>query len=289
MTRWTVPRRPSWALVVFLIACPTAVAQRHAVDLELVLAVDVSASIDAVEYGLQMSGLAAAFRHPEVVSAIEASTIGGIATTVVHWSGARAQAVAVDWTRISDAASAARFADRVGGVPRTIAGGATSISGAIQFALTEIQGNPFEGARLTIDVSGDGRSNSGPLPTTVRDQALALGVTINGLAIVKDQPFVDAYYQENVIGGPNAFVLRAEDYEDFARAIVEKLVREIGLPLSRRREPAGSIVAAFDRFLGRLESRDWGRYGSRWNTWMAVKRSGIRLFVAPPILVTRPE
>ena len=232
MTRWPVPRRPGWALVALLLACPPAVAQRQAVDLELVLAVDVSSSVDAGEYELQMSGLARAFRHPDVISAIEASMAGGVAVTVVQWSGARAQAVAVDWTRIWDADSAARFADRILGVPRTIAGGSTSISGAINFALNEIRSNAFDGARLTIDVSGDGRSNAGPLPTTLRDQALAVGVTVNGLAILNEQPFVDTYYKANVIGGPNAFVLVADDYHDFARAIVEKLVREIGLLLS---------------------------------------------------------
>lgn len=232
MTRWPIPGSPGWALVALLLACPAAVAQRQAVDLELVLAVDVSSSVDAGEYELQMSGLAKAFRHPDVVSAIEASAAGGIAVIVVQWSGTRAQAVAVGWTRIWDADTAARFADRILGVPRTITGGSTSISGAINFALNEIRNNAFDGARLTIDISGDGRSNAGPLPATLRDRALAVGVTVNGLAILNDQPFVDTYYKANVIGGPNAFVLPAEDYHDFARAIVEKLVREIGRLLS---------------------------------------------------------
>jgi len=207
------------------------------VDIEMVLAVDISSSVDPDEYALQMDGLAAAFRHPEVIAAIESLTGGGIALNLVQWSGTWAQLAVVGWTRVFDEASAAAFAQRLQDAERAFPGGATSISGAIHFGLTELQSNKFDGAQMVIDIMGDGRGNDGPLPTSVRDRAMAMGVTINGVAIVNEQPFVDAYYEENVIGGLDSFVLQAEDYEDFARAILEKLLREI-----RQRSPSGQNV-----------------------------------------------
>jgi hypothetical protein len=220
------------ALYAWAFCLPAALAQGQLVDLELVLAVDVSSSVDAGEYELQMNGLAAAFRHPDVLSAIEASTVDGIAVTVLQWSDARAQAVAVEWTRIANATDAARFSERIRTSPRVIPGGATAIGSAIYFALAQIQNNAFDGGRRTIDVSGDGRSNAGPPPLLIHEEAQKRGVTVNGLAIANEQPFVDIYYEESVVSGESAFVVRAEDYEDFERAMVEKLIREIGLPLS---------------------------------------------------------
>ena len=151
----------------------------------------------------------------------------------------------MDWSQISDVESAARFADLILAAPRAFAGGATSISGAIHFGLRQLQSNDFNGNHLVINVMGDGRGNDGPLPTSVRDRALSLGVTINGIAIINEQPFVDSYYEENVIGGVDAFVLHAEDYLDFARAVLEKLVREI-----RQRSPAGQVVASVSPHIG---------------------------------------
>ena len=233
------------AVSASLILCKVVSAEPQLVDIEMVLAVDISSSVDDSEYDLQMTGLAAAFRHPEVIAAIESLDSGGIAMAVVQWSGTWAQDVVVDWSQISDVEGAARFADLILAAPRAFAGGATSISGAIHFGLRQLQSNDFNGNHLVINVMGDGRGNDGPLPTSVRDRALSLGVTINGLAIINEQPFVDSYYEENVIGGVDAFVLHAEDYLDFARAILEKLVREI-----RQRSPAGQVVASVSPYIG---------------------------------------
>lgn len=234
-------------LLAWAMGGPAALAQGQLVDLELVLAVDVSSSVDAGEYELQMNGLAAAFRHPDVLSAIEASTVDGIAVTVLQWSDARAQAVAVEWTRIANATDAARFSERIRTSPRIIPGGATAIGSAIYFALAQLQNNAFDGGRQTVDVSGDGRSNAGPPPLLIHEQAEKRGVTVNGLAIANEQPFVDIYYEESVVSGESAFVVRAEDFEDFERAMVEKLIREIGLPLSQWNGPSLPTFAAAGR------------------------------------------
>ncbi len=229
------------SLYPVILFCPLANAEPQFVDIEMVLAVDISSSVDDAEYDLQMSGLAWALRHPEVIAAIESLNSGGVAVAVVQWSGTWAQEVVVDWTQIVNSEDAAEFSDSVGTTPRAFSGGATSISGAIHFGLSELQTNDFDGNHLVINVMGDGRGNDGPLPTSVRDRALSLDVTINGLAIINEQPFVDSYYEEHVIGGLDSFVLEAKDYHDFSRAALEKLVREI-----RQRSPAGQTVAWLD-------------------------------------------
>ena len=222
-----------WPLPLALVSAQ----DQKIVDIEMVLAVDISSSVDAGEFQLQMNGLAEAFRNPEIIAAIEGLDSGGIALNLVHWSGTWAQSTVVAWTRVYDKESAERFAQQVQSAERAFPGGATSISGAIHYGLTELQSNSFDGNHLVIDIMGDGRGNDGPLPTSVRDRAMAMGVTINGVAIINEQPFVDSYYEENVIGGLDSFVLQAEDYEDFARAILEKLLREI-----KQRSPSGQNV-----------------------------------------------
>jgi len=226
------------SLCLSLFCCSFANAEPQFVDIEMVLAVDISSSVDDAEYDLQMTGLAWALQHPEVIAAVESLDSGGVAMAVVQWSGTWAQEVVVDWSQIVNSEDAALFSDSVGAAPRAFSGGATSISGAIHFGLSQLQTNNFNGNHLVINVMGDGRGNDGPLPTSVRDQALSLDVTINGLAIINEQPFVDSYYEENVIGGLDSFVLEARDYHDFSRAVLEKLVREI-----RQRSPAGQTVA----------------------------------------------
>ena len=228
-----------FVMLVTQVPCRAANSETLLVDIEMVLAVDISSSVDDSEYELQMKGLAEAFRHPEVIAAVDSLSSGGIAMAVVQWSGTWAQSIVVDWRQVSDVESATRFADLVSAAPRAFAGGATSISGAIHFGLRQLQSNDFNGNHLVINIMGDGRGNDGPLPTSVRDRALSMDVTINGLAIINEQPFVDAYYEENVIGGLDSFVIHAEDYDDFARAVLEKLLREI-----RQRTPSGQIVAS---------------------------------------------
>lgn len=217
------------------------------VDLELVLAIDLSSSVDPEEFDLQVRGLSEAFRHPDLVAAIENTGGMGISVAVIHWSDRSEQALAVDWTLIRDGASAAALARKIRRTPRLVGGGQTGIGGAIEFSMEQFARNPYRGWRRTIDVSGDGRANSGSQPMRIRDRAVAEGVTINGLAIVNEEPFVDRYYRDSVIGGPGAFMMLAQDYEDFAASILRKLIREIGPPLAQAPEQPKTRFAAITR------------------------------------------
>jgi len=204
------------------------------VDLELVLAVDVSRSIDADEFDLQRQGYARAIVNPSVLGAIQSGAIGAIAVTYIEWSGADQQKTVVDWTLVRDQASAEAFAARILAAPRSFAA-YTSISGAIDYAVRLFETNRFEGSRQVIDVSGDGSNNSGRPVWLARDAALEVGITINGLAIINDrpnpfsrpEPKLDDYYRENVIGGTGAFVMIAEDFASFSSAILSKLSKEV--------------------------------------------------------------
>ena len=153
------------------------------VDIELVLAVDVSRSVDAREARLQRQGYINAFRDPEVIRAIHSGVVGRIAVTYLEWAGTSPVSVVAGWTMIKDADSALAFADMLGRAPPRSAL-YTSISNAIDFALPMFDGNGFEGLRRVIDVSGDGPNNWGDLVTTARDRAVAAGITINGLPIL---------------------------------------------------------------------------------------------------------
>ena len=221
-----------------------AMAQQF-VDLELVLAVDVSASVNESEFRLQMHGIADAFRDPEVVSALLSSGGLGVAVSVVQWADQSEQDVSVDWTLITDAASAAQLAARIWNLPRSAARGLTGIGNLIQFGHVLLHANRFEGYRKVIDISGDGVANIGVRPALARERAVADGITINGLAILNEQPTLDRYYERGVIGGPDAFVIVARDYTDFADAIVEKLIREISVPLAAA--PRGPSLAYVGR------------------------------------------
>jgi len=156
-------RRCARAFAAFAALSAGAAAQEP-VDLELVLAVDVSSSVDDDEYFLQVYGLAQAFRHPDVVAAIRNTGAGGVAVSLLQWSDSSKHAVAVDWVTVHDDASAAVFAHQVLSAPRMIVGGQTSISGAIRVAMRELANNAYEGRRQTIDLSADGRSNPGAPP-----------------------------------------------------------------------------------------------------------------------------
>ncbi len=210
------------------------------VDLELILAVDTSLSVDAEEFTLQMQGLGRAFAHPAVIGAIQAAGDRGIAVMLMQWSDRHQQHVSLPWTRITDAASAQAVGQRIEAIPRAFGGGGTAIGGAVETALSLFQRSGTSAPRRVIDVSGDGIDNRGPFTRTFWAQALSAGVTINGLAILNEDPFLDRYYERNIIIGSGAFVLTATDYEDFARAILAKLVREIAdtpvadVPMTRR-------------------------------------------------------
>ncbi len=217
----------------FLSTVPAAVpaaAQEpgRQVDLELVLAVDASSSVSTAEFDLQIQGLARAFRDPRVLQAIRAAGDLGLAVSLIQWSDTRKQVLAVDWTLVADPEGAKAFADEVANAPRFVIGGGTAIGSLLKFAIRQLDGNDFRGRRRVIDVSGDGRANQGAPPAISRDAAVALGIAINGLAILNEDLALAEYYRAQVIGGAGAFVMTANDYQSYARAILAKLLREIG-------------------------------------------------------------
>lgn len=220
---------------LLVIDLPAASAQERAVDLELVLAVDVSGSVDEVEARLQREGYIAALRHPDVIQAITSGMLGRIALTYVEWAGDFYQRTMLDWTLIAGPADAQGFADALLETPLATAHW-TSLSGAIDYAVPLFERNGYEGFRRVIDISGDGYNNRGRPVERARDAAVAAGITINGLPIMNDRPNpwggmpprdLDRYFEEQVIGGPGAFIVVAEDYSAFASAILSKLLLEI--------------------------------------------------------------
>ena len=222
-----------------LLACGQARAQTP-VDVELVLAVDMSQSMDPGEHELQRSGYLAALLHPDVLDAVQSGIHGKLAITYVEWGGPSSQAVRVPWTLIDDEASARGFVEALAAKPvRTISG--TSISGALAFAATLFQRNGYDGFRRVIDVSGDGPNSSGEPVAPTRDAVLAAGLVVNGLPIMLREPGytpwsipdLDIYYADCVIGGPGAFVLPVDDPAQLADAIRQKLVLEIAGPPAR--------------------------------------------------------
>ena len=241
--------RKALAMIVLAVLAPLMASVNRAasepVDLLLVLAADVSRSVDAVKFQLQRDGYAAAFSDPRVVDAIRSGTHGRIAVAFVEWSGIASQRLMIDWMTISDAASGREFGTRVLEAPRPFAE-RTSISAAIDFSLAQFKHAPFEAARRTIDVSGDGTNNSGRDVRSARDEALAQNVTINGLVILSQQPLswnpehthppggLANYYRDNVVGGPGGFVMVADDFKSFGNAIISKLVAEIAYRSPRR-------------------------------------------------------
>src|ERR1700734_332950 len=226
------------SLVAAAILLPVAARAAEDVDLLLVLAVDVSRSIDATKFQLQREGYAAAVADPHVLEAISAGRTGRIGLTFVEWSGVGAQKVVIDWMTVADADSAKSFGDRLLEAPRSFAD-RTSISGAIEFAMGQLDKAPYESTRRTIDVSGDGTNNAGRDVALQRDDAVAKGITINGLVILSDNPMswnpdhtnppggLANYYRNNVVGGPSAFVMVAEDFNSFGQAIIKKMIAEV--------------------------------------------------------------
>jgi hypothetical protein len=197
------------------------------VDLQLVLAVDASGSVSPQRFELQKQGYVAAFRNPRLLAAIRAGATQSIAVTMVQWTGPVLQVQVLPWTRIGDEASMHAVADAIDAVPRQLFGGGTSISGAIDHAMTLFPRTALQGARRVIDISGDGANNRGRSVTEARDEAVRAGAGINGLPILAIEPDLEQYYLSNVIGGPGAFVVAAQSYETFAEAILKKLVIEI--------------------------------------------------------------
>ena len=205
------------------------------VDLELVIATDVSYSIDAEEARLQREGIIAAFRSPEVIGAIRGGALGRIAVAYMDFSSRPFNKVVIDWQIIENQASAYDFADKLARAPAN-RGQSTSISDALELATSLIEDNDLEGARRVIDVSGDGPNNAGKRVDVVRDAVLAKRITINGLPIINQADRwnsryfladLDRYFEGCVTGGAGSFVIVAADFHDFARAIRQKLILEI--------------------------------------------------------------
>jgi Protein of unknown function (DUF1194) len=230
------PLMAALTIAVSLLAAPGARAET--VDLQLILATDVSISVDNEEFRLQREGYAAAITNPLVLAAIERGPHHAIAVSFIEWSGPRAQRVIVDWTVIRGDDDADAIAGRLRELPRSFAD-ATAIGSAIDFAMKHFQASGVESRRRVIDVSGDGDSNSGRPVEYARDDAVRAGVTINGLAIVNEHPAlgfvghiqpvggIGEYYRTRVVGGPDSFVLKIDDFDSFAEAITRKLVTEI--------------------------------------------------------------
>jgi hypothetical protein len=232
------------AAVALVAPAPTHAAEE--VDLLLALAADVSRSVDHPKFLLQREGYAAAISNPQVIEAITSGPHQSIALCFIEWSGFAAQKLVIDWSLIDSPGAARKFGDQLLELPRSFAD-RTSISGGIEFATAQLEHSPYTATRRTIDVSGDGTNNAGRDVTLARDEALAKGIVINGLAILSDRPMpwnaehtnppggLERYYHDNVVGGPGSFVLVTENFNSFGRAIIKKLTAEIAFltPSSR--------------------------------------------------------
>ena len=238
-----MPRRLVSTIVALLVLLGSGTFGRSAladdrVDLLLVLAADISRSVDDRKFRLQREGYAAAMTDPRVVRAMAGGPMGRIAICFMEWAGDTDQAVVMDWASVGNAEEAVVVAKRIKDAPRAFMG-RTSISAAIDYSLALMGRSPFQSDRRVIDVSGDGTNNSGRPVTEARDGALAQGVTINGLVILSEIPLatnpmhthppggLTQYYEKNVIGGPGAFVVEAENFEAFGQLLISKLIKEI--------------------------------------------------------------
>jgi hypothetical protein len=200
---------------------------RDDVALALVLAVDASGSVDNRRFELQKQGYAAAFRSPKVLNSIRSLMTQSIAVAMMQWTGPQLHVVVVDWMLVKDQATLNALAAAIEAAPRQLFGGGTSISGAIDYSRLMLVQCPCNPARRVIDISGDGANNRGRPAAQARDEAVHDGVGINGLPILAVEPGLDRYYYDNVIGGPGAFMIPAENYDTFADAILKKLITEI--------------------------------------------------------------
>jgi hypothetical protein len=223
---WMRAVRLAAAMLLAIMVRDPASAQ-PAVDLNLVLAVDVSGSVNAQRFELQKMGYVAAFQNPRVLKAILSGRHRAIGVTMMQWSGPFLQSQVVPWMLLKDEASVKGIAGAIESAQRMMYGGGTSISGAIDAAVTLFPQSPFKSERNVIDVSGDGSNNRGRSVTQARDEAVAAGIVINGLPILAFEPFLDQYFNESVIGGPGAFMIPAKSFETFADAILMKLILEI--------------------------------------------------------------
>ena len=206
---------------------------RPEVDVTLVLGIDCSYSVDANEFLLQKAGIANALVSPAVLRAIADGPIGRVSITIVQWSSSESQLTVIPWTIVETPDDAARLAQAILATPRQTADGATSISAFLYHGLNLLATGPHRGLRSVIDVASDGTNNNGSGVDAARNMALAAGVTVNGLAIIHEVPWLKHYFRNHVTGGPGNFIILADSYESFADAMRRKLEREIrGLGIS---------------------------------------------------------
>jgi Protein of unknown function (DUF1194) len=254
------------AAAVALLAAPLPAAADDEVDLALVLAVDISFSMDPEEQALQREGFVEAFRSPLVHEAIRKGTLGRIAVIYAEWAANFEQKVVVPWTVIDNPESAMAFAGRLEAQP-TRRGPRTSVSGAIDFGVRLLDGSSVEATRRVIDISGDGANNQGRPVTAARDEAVAQGVTINGLPIMLkratsywDVTELDVYYKDCVIGGPGAFTVPVRERDQFPNAIKTKIIMEIAdlAPREPLIRGAQASEGAFGCMAGEVQRERWG-------------------------------
>jgi hypothetical protein len=252
-----------------LFAFPTAAQERKEVDLALVLAIDISGSIDPEEAKLQRDGYVQAFRDPVIVKAILGGSHGRIAVAYYEWSDAWVQRLLIDWTLLDSEAAIMAFTTKLLNAPISIAR-RTSISGAIRYAIPLFGRAPYAAERKVLDISGDGSNNDGGLVTDMRYEALKERIVINGLPVMNDRPNpfgfpsetdLDLYYLHCVTGGPRSFVEVARNFEDFPRAVRKKLLQEVA-DRGPHFDPLGPL-SDFDIGLGHLPDGTQLAQGSR--------------------------
>ena len=225
------------AVLIAVTAIPAPARSQERMALHLVLAFDASASVNDVEFDIQRTGTARALRHPSVRSAI-AQAEGGVAISIVQWSSIGLQTVGLDWAVLRDAGDVEAFADRVRAMPRKLSGGGTMIHAGLAFAARQLDAAPGTARRRVIDLSGNGRSDDHDGMLEMRDRLVRDGVVINALAIEEHKDDLTSYFHRHLIGGPGAFVITADAFDDFRDAMREKLYREIvGPVLSHARPP----------------------------------------------------
>jgi hypothetical protein len=221
------------AVCLLLLMPPSSRADVLPVDVELVIAVDVSLSMDLDEQALQREGYMAAFRDPQVIAAIKANAHGRIAVSYVEWAGVGNLKLTIPWMLIDGRAAGEAFATRLNGEPIS-RWRKTSISSGLIFAASQFEGSNYKGVRRVIDISGDGPNNDGPPVESVRDRIVAQGIVINGLPLLLKAPQgwfdlvnLDEYYEDCVIGGTGAFSIAVRKKEEFAQSVKRKILLEV--------------------------------------------------------------
>jgi hypothetical protein len=261
----------AWSLGVAAPSAPRVLADNSPsampVDVELVLGVDVSYSMDPEEQALQREGYIAGITSREFMQALRQGMNGKVAVTYFEWAGPFDQKIVVPWRLIDGPEGADAFANEIARAPYRRAS-RTSIAGALNFAKPLFEGSGYRGLRRVIDISGDGSNNSGPLVTLVRDDVVAAGITINGLPIMLKRPNsftmdlerLDIYFEDCVIGGPGAFVIPIRERDQFKEAIRTKLVLEVaGRTPERRVIPAQGRAPRISCTIGEQMWRErWG-------------------------------